>query len=428
MTDSRIVKVAGRRVWDSRGRPTVEAEVALASGARGRAIAPAGASRGRGEAVELRDGGSRLGGFDVRRATAHVNGEIAKALMGRDATDQEGVDETLVALDGTPDKGRLGANAIVAVSMANLHAAAAAHGLPLYAYLLDEEEVTLPLPEIQIFGGGAPADRRVDIRDFMVMAIGAGSFDQALEWTGEVYRAAGPIMREWGTLQGVTDEGGLWPAFDSNEEALDALVGAIERAGLVPGEEMAISLDIAASEFYEDGLYRLALDGVELDSDEMIDMLIGWLDRYPIRSIEDPLAEDDADGLARFTAAVGERVQVVGDDFLVTSAARVREAAEIGACNAMLLKPSQAGTVSETRAALDAAREAEWGAIASARAGESEDTTIVHLAVGWGIGQLKVGSFARSERMAKWNEGLRIEEAAGARARFAGGPEGRLFR
>ncbi len=425
MTDSRIVKLIGRRVWDSRGRPTVEAEVVLASGARGRAIAPAGASTGSGEAVELRDGGSRLGGFDVRRAVANVNGEIAKAVLGRDATDQEALDEALVALDGTPDKSRLGANALVAVSMANLHAAAAAHGLPLYAYLLDEEEVTLPLPEIQIFGGGAHARRRVDVQDFMVMAIGAGSFDQALEWTAEVYRAAGLLMEEWGSLQGVADEGGYWPAFDSNEEALDALVSAIERAGLVPGEEMAISLDIAASEFREGGLYRLALDGVELDADEMSDMLIGWLDRYPIHSIEDPLAEDDAEGMVRFTAAVGERVQIVGDDFLVSNAARVQAAADMGACNAVLLKPNQAGTVSETRAALEAARAAEWGAIVSARSGESEDATIVHLAVGWGVPQLKVGSFARSERMAKWNEGLRIEEAAGARARFAAG---RLFR
>lgn len=421
MSDSRIVKVLGRRVWDSRGRPTVEAEVVLAGGARGRAIAPAGVSIGSGEAVELRDGGERLGGLDVRHAVAHVNGEIARALMGRDATDQEAIDETLIVLDGTPEKKRLGANAIIAVSMATLHAAAASHGLPLYAYLLDEDEVTLPLPQIQIFGGGAHAGRRIDVQDFMVMAPGAASFDQALEWTAEVYRAAGVLMGERGRLQGVADEGGFWPAFDSNEEALDALMEAIERAGLVSGEEIAISLDIAASEFYENGVYRLALDRTELDTDEMIDMLMGWLERYPILSIEDPLAEEDVDGLARFTAAVGGDVQIVGDDFLVTNAERVRWAAERGACNAVLLKPNQAGTISETRAALDAARKAGWRTIASARSGESEDTTIVHLAVGWGIGQLKVGSFARSERMAKWNEALRIEEAAGPRARFAGG-------
>lgn len=421
MSDSRIIEVLGRRVWDSRGRPTVEAEVVLAGGARGRAIAPAGASLGSGEAVELRDGGKRLGGLDVRHAVAHVNGEIARALMGRDATDQEAIDETLIVLDGTSEKKRLGGNAIVAVSMATLRAAAASHGLPLYAYLLDEDEVTLPLPQIQIFGGGAHAGRRTDVQDFMVMAPGAASFDQALEWTAEVYRAAGTLMSERGRLQGVADEGGFWPAFDSNEEALDAVVEAIERAGLVLGEEIAIALDIAASEFYEDGLYRLALDGSELDTDEMIDMLMGWLERYPILSIEDPLAEDDADGWARFTAAMGAEVQIVGDDFLATDAERVRWAAEHSSCNAVLLKPNQAGTISETRAALDAARKAGWKAIVSARSGESEDTTIVHLAVGWGVGQLKVGSFARSERMAKWNEALRIEEEAGPRARFAGG-------
>jgi enolase len=420
MSDSRIVQVIGRRVWDSRGRPTVEAEVVLAGGAHGRAIAPAGASRGSNEAVELRDGGARLGGLDVRQAVAHVNGEIARAILGRDATDQESVDKTLVVLDGTAEKSRLGANAIVAVSLATLQAAAASHGLPLYAYLNDEDEVTLPLPEIQIFGGGRHAERRVDVQDFMVAPVGASSFDQALEWTGEVYRAAGELLRERGRLQGVADEGGYWPAFASNEEALDALLASIERAGLVPGEEMAISLDIAASEFYRDGLYRLALDRSELDSDEMIDLLIGWIDRYPIASIEDPLAETDFDGLARFTSEVGGRIQVVGDDVLVTNAERVRQAAERGLCNAVLLKPNQAGTVSETRAALDAAREAGWGSIVSARSGESEDTSIVHLAVGWGVRQLKVGSFARSERMAKWNEALRIEEAAGPRARFAG--------
>jgi len=424
MSDSRIAQVIGRRVWDSRGRPTVEAEVILGSGARGRAIAPAGASRGRNEAAEHRDGGARLGGLDVRQAVAHVNGEIARAIMGRDATDQDSVDATLIALDGTEDKSRLGGNAIVAVSLATLQAAAASHGLPLYAYLLDEDEVTLPLPEIQIFGGGRHAERRVDVQDFMVAAVGAGSFDQALEWTAEVYRAAGDLLRERGRLQGVADEGGYWPAFGSNEEALDALVTSIERAGLVAGEEMAISLDIAASELYRDGLYRLALDRSELDSDEMIDMLIGWLERYPIASIEDPLAEDDPDGLARFATEVGARVQIVGDDLLVTSAERVRWAAERGLCNAVLLKPNQAGTVSETRAALDAARAVGWGSIVSARSGESEDTSIVHLAVGWGVRQLKVGSFARSERMAKWNEALRIEELAGPRARFAGAGTG----
>ncbi|MBV9014500.1 MAG: phosphopyruvate hydratase [Alphaproteobacteria bacterium] len=422
MKDTRILGVHGRRVWDSRGRPTIEAEVRLAGGAVGRAIAPAGASTGSGEAIELRDGGIRLGGRDVQRVVAAIRGEIAAALQGHDAADQAAIDTVLIELDGTPQKRRLGGNALVAVSMATLHACAHAAGRPLYAYLLDDApEVLMPLPEIQIFGGGAHAGRRVDIQDFMIVAPEARSFDQALEWTGEVYRAAGELMAERGLLQGVADEGGFWPAFDSNEAALDALTQAIERAGFTPGREIAISLDIAASEFHEGGHYRLARDGRTLDSDGLTEMLIGWLDKYPIVSIEDPLGENDAEGLRRFTATAGDKVQIVGDDFLVTNAERVTKAAATGACNAVLVKPNQAGTVTEAKAALDAARAAGWGAIVSARSGETEDVTIVHLAVGWGAGQLKVGSFARSERMAKWNEALRIEEALGARARFAGG-------
>jgi len=421
MGDTRIVGVQGRRVWDSRGRPTVEAELRLKGGAVGRAIAPAGASTGSGEAIELRDGGTRLGGRDVRGVVAAIGGEIAAALTGADAADQAAVDQVLIELDGTPQKRRLGGNSLVAVSMAALHAAANAAGRPLYAHLLgDTAEAVLPLPEIQIFGGGAHAGRRVDIQDFMVVAPAARNFDQALEWTAEVYRAAGELMAERGLLQGVADEGGFWPAFESNDAALDALMQAIERAGFTPGQEMSISLDIAASEFHQNGLYRLARDGRTLDSDGMAEMLIGWLDRYPIVSIEDPLGEHDAEGLRRFTAAVGDRVQIVGDDFLVTNADRVKQAAALGACNAVLVKPNQAGTVSEAKAALDMARAAGWGAIASARSGETEDVTIVHFAIGWGVGQIKVGSFARSERMAKWNEALRIEEALGPRARFAG--------
>jgi len=421
MSDTRIAGLHGRRVWDSRGRPTVEAEMRLRGGAIGRAIAPAGASTGSGEAIELRDGGTRLGGRDVRRAVAAVNGEIAAALQGHDAADQSAIDRLLIALDGTPQKRRLGGNALVAVSMAALHAAANAAGHPLYAHLLgDKAEAVMPLPEIQIFGGGAHAGRRVDIQDFMIVAPQARNFDQALEWTAEVYRAAGVLMEERGLLQGVADEGGYWPAFDSNEAALDALMQAIERAGFTPGQEIAMSLDIAASEFHQGGFYRLARDSRTLDSEGMAEMLIRWLDKYPIVSIEDPLGEDDAEGLRRFTAAVGHRVQIVGDDFLVTNAERVTKAAASGACNAVLVKPNQAGTVTEAKAALEAARAAGWGAIVSARSGETEDVTIVHLAVGWGVGQLKVGSFARSERMAKWNEALRIEEALGPRARFAG--------
>jgi len=416
MMDMEIRGVRGMRIWDSRGRPTVEVAVTLAGGAMGRAMAPAGASMGSGEARDLRDGGGAFGGYDVRRALAAVNGPIDAALEGADADDQERIDAALIALDGTPDKSRLGGNAMVATSMAVAHAAAAAQGLPLWQRLGGKRVHTLPLPEIQIFGGGAHAGRRVDVQDFMVIAIGAQSYEQALDWTARVYMAAGHLMAESGILQGVADEGGYWPVFDTNEAALDMLVRAIEAAGLTPGDEVAISLDIAASEFGAGGRYRLGLEGRDLDSDALCDMLIGWIDRYPIVSIEDPLGEDDAAGLIAFTRAVGNRVQIIGDDYLVTNAGRVRNAIADGACNAVLVKPNQAGTLSEARAAFEAAMDAGWGAVISARSGETEDTTIVHLAVGWGAPQLKVGSFARSERMAKWNEGLRIADALGARA------------
>jgi enolase len=399
----------------------VEAEVLLEGGGVGRAIAPAGASTGTGEALDLRDGGEAFGGYDVTRAVGNVNGEIARAVAGIDAADQPALDKRLMELDGTPSKSRLGGNAVLPVSMAAAHAAAAAAGEPLYRYLGGPDVSMLPLPQIQIFGGGAHAGRRVDIQDFMVTCPGAESFAEALDWTAEVYRAAGLLMSEAGTLQGVADEGGWWPAFSTNEEALETLVRAIERAGYEPGTEVAIALDIAASEFGRGGKYKLALEDRELDSGGMVNLLSGWVRRYPIVSIEDPLAEDDHEGFAAFTREVGQRVQVVGDDFLVTQASRIREAVIRGGANAVLLKPNQRGTLTETYEAWQAAKEAGFAGIVSARSGETEDVTIVHLAVGWAVGQLKVGSFARSERMAKWNEALRIEEALSARASFAGG-------
>ena len=300
---TRIAAVRGRRVWDSRGRPTVEAEVELKGGALGRAIAPAGASTGSGEAVDRRDGGAAFGGLDVKGAVAAVADPIGTALRGRDAADQEAIDAFLCQLDGTPEKSRLGGNATIAVSMACAHAAAAAAGLPLWRHLAGDALVALPLPEIQIFGGGAHAAGRLDIQDFLVVCPGAASFAQALDWTAEVHRHAGRLMAEAGRLAGVADEGGWWPAFDGNEQALDMLVRAIERAGLRPGEQVAIALDVAASQLGRDGVYRLAADGRTLDTGQMIELLTGWIDRYPIVSIEDPLAEDDAAGFRAFSAA-----------------------------------------------------------------------------------------------------------------------------
>ena len=420
MTPFAIKSIFARRVWDSRGRPTVEAEVILNDGSLGRAIAPAGASKGTREALELRDGGDRFGGLDVMRAVGHVNGEITNALVGTKADNQTALDQALIDLDGTTNKSRLGANATLAVSMAAAHAMAAASDMPLYRYLGNGKIGRMPMPQIQIFGGGAHAGRRVDVQDFMVVCPGANSFAQALEWTAEVYRHAGLLMAQRGSLFGVADEGGWWPDFPSNEQALEMLVLAIERAGFIPGDQVAIALDIAASEFGRQGQYRLGLESRALDSDGMIEMLLRWVEKYPIVSIEDPLAEDDLVGFARFTQAIGHQLQIVGDDFLVSNSSLIREAANLGAANTVLLKPNQRGTLSETLEAWKVAQELGYSAIVSARSGETEDTTIVDLAIGWNVGQLKVGSFARSERMVKWNHALRIEEQLGAQARFAG--------
>ena len=419
MSAYKIEKVVGRRVWDSRGRPTVEAEVFLAGGAVGRSIAPAGASTGSGEAVDLRDGGAAFGGMDVTGAVAAVSGEISGVIRGFDARDQVGVDKAMIEADGTENRGRFGANAVVAVSMATAWAAAEQSKEPLWRYL-GSGAVQMPLPEIQIFGGGAHAGRRVDVQDFLIVCPGAETFAQALDWTAEVYRAAGSLMEEQGKLMGVADEGGFWPAFDRNEEALDALSLAIQRAGFRAPDEVAIALDIASSEFGHGGQYKLALEARNLSSGEMVDLIHDWTRRYPIVSVEDPLSEDDWDGMAQLTSRIGKDIQIVGDDFLVTDAMRVKRAASTGACNTVLLKPNQRGTLTETLAAWEAAKASGFGAIVSARSGETEDVTIIHLAIGWGVPQFKVGSFTRSERMAKWNEALRIEEALGAKATFAG--------
>jgi enolase len=399
---AKILDVRARSVWDSRGRPTVEAEVAV-KGARGRAIAPAGASTGSGEAKSI----------EVRQAVHGINTEIRSALVGT-LLNQEENDKTLLNLDGTPDKSRLGGNAIVAVSLACAHAAAAAAKKPLWQFLAGKRTPAMPVPQIQIFGGGAHAQGRMDVQDFMVICTGAGSFTESLQWTAQVYQAAGARLAKRGALYGVADEGGYWPAFKSNEEALAELTGAISDAGFEPGADIGIALDIAATQLWREGRYHLALEKRTLSAEQLHSMLLGWIDRYPIVSIEDPFGEHDAEAMASFTRTAGARIQIVGDDFFVTKEKNLLEGKAKGACNAVLLKPNQVGTLTETLACWRAAQEAGYGAIVSARSGETEDVSIVHLAVGWGVPQLKVGSFARSERMAKWNEGIRIEEALGS--------------
>ena len=411
MTD--IAAVRGRQVWDSRGRPTVEVEVRLQSGATGRAIAPSGASTGSREALDLRDGGQRLGGFGVNRALAAVNGEIAAHLLGMEA-DQPAIDRALIDLDGTSQKQRLGGNACVATSCAVAWAVAAENGVPLWQHLRRLASLPdtphIPAPMIQIFGGGAHAGNRVDVQDFLVIPMRARNFGEAVEWTAEIYRAAAGIMKARGALSGVSDEGGLWPAFSANEEALETLTRAIESAGFTGGVDVGIALDIAATNFFDAGAYVLRLEGRRLTSDGMVAMLSGWCDRYPIVSLEDPLAEDDDDGLVAITAELGGRCQIVGDDYLTTSAARIGRAAQLGACNTALLKVNQCGTITELIDAAAAARAADWNSVMSGRSGESEDVTLSHLAVGLLSQQIKVGSVTRSERTAKWNEVIRIEE------------------
>jgi enolase len=417
---AKILAVKGRRVWDSRGRATVEAEVVVGRGttplAFGRAIAPSGASVGAGEAKSI----------DPAKAVHNINTRINDALRALSVADQEALDRRLIELDGTPDRSRLGANAIVAVSLACAQADAASQKIPLWKKLAGGRRVAMPVPQIQIFGGGAHARGRVDVQDYMIICVGAGSFAEALEWTSLVYAAAGARLAKRGALRGVADEGGYWPAFKSNEEGLAELVGAITDAGLEPGPDVSIALDIAATQLYRAGSYHFALENRTLSSEQLHAMLARWIERYPIVSIEDPFAEHDAAAMQAFTKAAGDRVQVVGDDFFVTSEAKLKAGIAQGAGNAILLKPNQVGTLTETLACWNAARAAGYRAIVSARSGESEDVSIVHLAVGWGVSQLKVGSFARSERMAKWNEGLRIEEALGAKALPY--PAGKIFK
>ena len=410
---SQIQSVRARSVWDSRGYPTIEAEVRLTTGVTGRAMAPAGASTGAGEAKELRDGGARLKGLGVDLAVNAVHEVIAPALMGMDIQDQVGIDAAICRADGTPDKSRVGGNSTTAVSLACMWAASRQADLPLWRYLSGTDDVGLPLPEIQIFGGGAHAKGSVDLQDFLAIPNGANSFTQSLEWVAEVYHAAGKALTQQGKNLGVADEGGFWPQFGSNEGAIEALVKAIEAAGFRPGRDVSIGLDLASTQYHDNGVYHWRSENRRFDRDQLLDLYTRWAHDYPIISMEDGFAEDDIEGMRAMTQALGHRLQIIGDDFFVTHAPRIEERAGLGACNAVLIKPNQVGTVSETKQAFDVAQRLQLDGIISARSGETEDVSIVHMAVGWGVPQLKVGSFSRSERMAKWNEGLRIEQDLG---------------
>ena len=417
----KIASVRAREVLDSRGNPTLEVDVALDDGTVGRAAVPSGASTGAHEALELRDGDpARYGGKGVLRAVANVGEVIGPALVGRSPFDQEAIDRLLLELDGTPNKSRLGANAILGVSLAVAHAAAAARHLPLYQYLGGPDAHRLPLPLFNILNGGRHARGGVDFQEFMVAPIGASTFAEALRWGAEVYHALGRLLDERGLATGVGDEGGFAPALGRNEDALALVLEAIERAGRRPGDEVALALDAAASELYRDGRYHLSREGRVLSSAELVALWQDWCSRYPIVSIEDGLAEDDWEGWRLLTERLGQDVQLVGDDLFVTSVERLRRGIEAGAANAILVKPNQIGTLSETLEAVRLARQARYAAIISHRSGETEDTTIADLAVATGVGQIKTGAPARGERTAKYNRLLRIEEELGERARYAG--------
>ncbi len=417
---SNIANVHAREIFDSRGNPTVEVDVRLESGAFGRAAVPSGASTGTREAVELRDGGSRLGGRGVRKAVAHVNTEIAGAVKGMEAADQAALDQTMIELDSTPNKARLGANAILGVSMAVARAQAAEEGMSLFRYLGGAEAHLLPVPCMNVLNGGEHADNNVDFQEFMIVPAGATSFSQALEMGAEVFHALKLVLKGKGYNTAVGDEGGFAPSLPSNVAALEAILEAIGDTGLREGREVFIALDPAASEFYRQGIYDLKGEGRQLDSAAMVDFLTDWCAQYPILSIEDGMAENDWDGWRLLTKRLGNRVQLVGDDIFVTNPAILKEGIERGIANALLVKVNQIGTLTETRAAVRMAKEAGYRCMMSHRSGETEDTTIADLAVALGCGQIKTGSASRSDRLAKYNQLLRIEEELGDDARYAG--------
>jgi enolase len=417
---SSIEHIVGREVIDSRGNPTVEVEVFLASGAEGRAIVPSGASTGQFEAVELRDGGERYSGKGVESAIGHVNGEIREALLGFDSLDQREVDTQMRDLDGTDNKGRLGANAILGVSLAVAKAAADELGLPLYRYVGGTNAHVLPVPMLNVLNGGAHADNNVDFQEFMIMPVGAASFREALRWGVETYHVLKSVLHERGLSTAIGDEGGFAPDLGSNEDALALLVEAVEKAGLTPGGDVALALDVASSEFFADGRYTLAADGRELSPAEMVGLLGELSGKYPIVSIEDGCAEDDWDGWAELTKTIGDRVQLVGDDLFVTNVERLQRGIDTGVANSILVKVNQIGSLTETLDAVGLATRAGYTSVMSHRSGETEDTTIADLAVATNCGQIKTGAPARSDRVAKYNQLLRIEDDLGEQAAFRG--------
>ncbi len=423
---SRIVDVRGREIIDSRGNPTVEADVLLDSGARGRAAVPSGASTGSREAVELRDGDpKRYLGKGVRTAVANVNGALRALAVGADAADLAQLDAKMIAADGTDNKSRLGANAILAVSLAAAHAAARDRGLPLYRHLAgaaaaDTRDFVLPAPMMNIINGGAHADNSVDIQEFMILPLGAPTLAEALRYGAEIFHTLKKVLKDKGLNTAVGDEGGFAPDLPSNEAALATIVEAIEKAGYRPGRDVYLGLDVASSEFYKDGHYELESEGRRFTSGEFADYLAGLVARYPIVTVEDGMSEGDWSGWATLTAKLGERVQLVGDDLFVTNTRILAEGIEKRIANAILIKPNQIGTLTETLAAIDMAARARYAAVVSHRSGETEDATIADIAVATSATQIKTGSMSRSDRIAKYNQLLRIEEELGSRARYAG--------
>jgi enolase len=417
---SEVERIHARQIVDSRGNPTVEVDLLLRSGAAGRAAVPSGASTGEFEAVELRDGGDAWGGKGVSRAVANVNGELAEAVRGIDAADQEGIDRAMIDLDGTPNKGRLGANAILGVSLAAARAAAAEAGLPLWRYLGGEAAHVLPVPLMNVLNGGAHADNKVDFQEFMIVPVGAGSFSEALRTGAEVFHTLKRELHERGLATAVGDEGGFAPDLESNEAALEALIAGIEGAGYRPGEQVGIALDPATSEFHQDGSYVLEHEGRTLSPAEMAGYWVDVAGRFPIVSLEDGMDEEDWDGWRALTDRIGDRVQLVGDDLFVTNTERLRRGIDSGVANSILVKVNQIGTLTETLDAVRTAQEAGYTAVMSHRSGETEDTTIADLAVATGCGQIKTGAPSRSDRVAKYNQLLRIEEALAADASYPG--------